>query len=149
MTIRLATVDDLPAILKMAKAFLEATPYGRLFHTQPENLAVLATLVFNFGERAAILLAVDELGPFGMLVIIAAPHPINQQLYADELVWWVDPTYRGVRRAGPSLLRAAEDWARERNCYMVKMVAPIGSSVGRFYEKLGYSAIETAYAKVL
>lgn len=149
MTIRDATTADVPALIRMARAFLEATPYGRMFKATPESLEALLAFLFQLGDRGAILLAVDDDGqPFGMLVIVAAETPFDGRLYADEIVWWVDPTGRGQLRAGPLLLRAAEEWARERKCYMVKMVAPIPSTVGGFYERLGYSAIETAYAKV-
>lgn len=149
MIIRQAVRSDVPALLAMGQAFLDATPYGRLFHATPESLLELIKIVFAFGDQAAILLAIEETGPVGMLVLVAAPHPITGQLYADEVVWWVTPTARGAARAGPTLLRAAEDWARSRNCYMVKMVAPVGSKVGAFYERLGYAAVETAYAKTL
>lgn len=148
--IRKGTPADLPDITRMALAFLDATQYGRLFRATGESLAVLAGIIFSFGDNAAILLDVDDTGEtVGMLVIVASPHPFNQKLYADEVVWWVDPSSRGSMRRGPALLRAAEEWARERKCYMVKMVAPAGSTVGLFYEKLGYAAIETAYAKEL
>lgn len=138
----------MPELLRMAEAFA-ATPYGQLFHVTREAAEGLIGLLFNFGDNAAILLAAVDGVDVGMLAIVASPHPFNGQIYADEVVWWVDPTARGSSLAGPKLLRAAEDWARERNCYMVKMVAPVGSTVGAFYERLGYTAIETAYAKPL
>lgn len=150
MTIRPATPEDTPDLVRMGKAFLAATRYGTLFRATSESLEALASMLFNFGDQAVILLAVsDEDYVFGMLAAFVSLNPLNQRPYADEVVWWVDPTGRGQQRAGPALLRAAEDWARARKCYMVKMVAPISTDVGRFYERLGYEAVETAYAKVL
>lgn len=147
-SIRLATLSDIPELVAMGEKFISATPYGKLFRATGESLQALAQMLFNFGENAAILIAEDAVGIFGMLAIVASPHPLTGQLYADEVVWWVEETGR-ARRAGPALLDAAEDWARSRKCYMVKMVAPIPSTVGRFYERKGYAAVETAYAKVL
>jgi len=149
MTIRAATPADTPELLRMARSFLEATPYGRLFKATPDSLEALVGLLFSFGDQATILVAEDAGFVYGMLAIVASPHPFNGKQYADEVVWWVDPTARGAGLAGPKLLRCAEDWARARNCYMVKMVAPFGSTVGGFYERLGYTPIETAYAKTL
>lgn len=150
MTIRPATPEDMPDLVRMGKAFLEATRYGVLFRATPESLETLAGLIFAFGDNAVIFLAVSDAGDtFGMLAAFVSMNPINQRKYADEVVWWVDPTGRGQQSAGPRLLRAGEDWARERKCYMVKMVAPAGSKVGLFYERLGYEAVETAYVKVL
>lgn len=134
----------------MGKAFLEATRYGTLFRATAQSLETLAGLLFSFGDNAVIFVAVSDEGhTFGMLAAFVSPNPLNQRPYCDEIVWWVDPTGRGRQRAGPALLRAGEDWARARNCYMVKMVAPKGSTVGTFYERLGYEEVETAYAKVL
>lgn len=150
MTIRRGTPDDLPALVRMGRAFLEATRYGTLFRATGQSLEALAGLLFSFADNAAIFLAVDaDDQPFGMIAAFASPNPINQRLYCDEVVWWVDPSGRGPLRAGPALLRSAEDWARERKCYLIKMVAPVGSTVGMFYERHGYEAIETSYAKVL
>lgn len=147
-TIRLATLTDIPDLVAMGGRFIGATPYGTLFRATGESLQRLAQMIFQLGEQAAIFLAEDVAGVFGMLVIVTALHPIGNVLYADEVVWWVDQSARS-RRAGPALLDVAEDWARSRKCYMVKMVAPIPSTVGRFYERKGYAAVETAYAKVL
>lgn len=150
MRIREATRADMPAIERMALAFLGSTAYGKLFHATPASLAVLASLLFNFGDRAAILLAEDDTEVFGMLAIVAAPHPVSGEIYGDEVVWWIDPSRRGFMAAGPALLRAGEEWARSRNCYMIKMVAPYhASGVSRFLERSGYTPIETAHAKVL
>lgn len=148
-SIRPATPADSEALYALGRRFLEGTRYGALFCATPESLARLVGVVFAFGDNATILLTVDsDDRPFGMLVAFVAPHPIDGLLYCDEVVWWVNPDARGMR-AGPKLLAAAEEWARGKNCSMLKMVAPIGSTVGRFYERLGYRAVETAHVKVL
>lgn len=94
-------------------------------------------LVADAGDRLA-----------GFLALVALPHPLTGQLYGDEIAWWVEPEYRRGR-VGPQLLVAAEQWARQMGCQSVKMVAPFKSTVGAFYERCGYTAVETAYAKQL
>lgn len=83
-----------------------------------------------------------------MLAIVVLPHPITGRLYADELAWWVEPRFRRGR-IGPTMLKHAEAWARQKGATVLKMVAPAGTDVGRFYEATGYRAVETAYQKRL
>lgn len=149
--IRVATPADVPAIERMGLRFVDSVAkYGTLFRATPQSMQTLAGLFFALGEeKAVIILAVDGRdAPFGMIACVVAPQLIDGTIYCDEMVWWVDPEAR-ARRAGPDLLKAAEDWARGKKCSMLKMVAPIPSTVGRFYERLGYEAIETAHAKRL
>lgn len=150
MRIRLATPEDVPALQRMGLAFVAGTPYAEIFDITEASLERLAAFIFAAGpDVAAILLAEDDAGVFGMLALAAVPAVLSGQIYADEIVWWVDPSHRGAQRAGPELLRSAQDWAREHGCYMIKMVAPSGSTVGTFYERLGFSPLETAFTMVL
>jgi GNAT superfamily N-acetyltransferase len=87
-------------------------------------------------------------GLVGMLAVIVLPHFITGALCAEEVCWWVEPRYRR-RGLGPQLLGVATDWAGQEGATMLKMVAPAGSDVGRFYETVGFTAVETAYQKRL
>jgi len=144
-TIREATVEDIPAIVEMAGHFLATTPYGQLLGFYPERMANLALKVLELGT---ILLASDGPRVIGMIAVVAVPHPFNGVPYADELVWWVEPAYR-AGSLGPRLLHALEGWAVNRQLSLLRMVAPAGTEVGRFYERHGYSAIETSYVRKL
>jgi GNAT superfamily N-acetyltransferase len=147
--IREATPVDIPQLQRMGLEFIKGTHYETLFHVTAESLEILAKFLFDIGPQSTILLAEDDAGVIGMLAIVALPAPLSGQLYADEMVWWVDPRRRGWIRVGPALLRSAEDWARARGCYMIKMVAPSGSTIGTFYGRVGFTPLETAYVKVL
>lgn len=149
MRIRHATIDDKPAIVRMALRFIQSTPYRVLLPDADDaGLQALVDTLLLLGDNVAILLAENEGGVFGMLCLVDCPHPATGDRYGDELVWWVDPGARNMR-AGPRLLTAAEDWIRGRGAKMIKMVAPIPSDVGRFYERHGYFPTETAYVKLL
>jgi GNAT superfamily N-acetyltransferase len=101
-------------------------------------------------ETATVLVAVDDSDDtvIGCFPIAAVPNLMTGEPIAEELTWFVDPSHRGLR-AGPKLLTAAIDWAMARGLKMLKMGAPAGSELGRFYEKHGFQAVETAYFKVL
>lgn len=149
-SVREAVDADKPAIERMGLQFVSSVArYGTLFRATSASMHALSEMFLTGAFPAVILLAVDGKGvPFGMIACVVAPQLIDGTIYADEVVWWVDPDARGMR-AGPALLKAAEEWARGKNCSMLKMVAPVPSTVGRFYERLGYVAVETAHVKVL
>lgn len=153
MNLRLATAEDKPRLIEMAVRFLLESSYGEFFDAwaTPQSISVLIDNVLRFG---AILVAEvplthteeDRVELVGMLALIALPHPLTGQIYADEIAWWVDPEHRGGT-LGPKMLRAAEDWATTNGANMVKMVAPAGSTVGSFYERIGYRPVESAFIK--
>jgi hypothetical protein len=84
----------------------------------------------------------------GMLALIAYEHPLTGRRVGEELAWWVEPEHRGGTAAG-RLERHMLRWSVQNQLHMVKMVAPSGSSVGDFYDKRGYQALETHWIKVL
>lgn len=145
MTIREATFDDGPRIEEMAARFLASTAYGQLFDVTPEFLEDVVGRAFDQG---VILVAeVDGARLVGLIALTIA-RPRTQRPFAEEIAWWVEPEYRnGI--IGPKLLLAAEQWARNKLCASIKMVAPVGGTTGVYYERLGYRPIETAYFKAL
>ena len=145
VTIRPATAADTPRLLEMAAAFLEHTSYGALVRFNPAALQLLIAQVLVLG---VILVAEDADRLDGMLAIIELTDPLTGDRYADEQVWWVEPHARS-RAVGPRLLKVAESWAKSRNLSIIKMVAPTGTHVGSFYQRVGYTPIETAYTKRL
>lgn len=173
MRVRPATVDDTDRIVEMAINFLLLTPYGKLAGPNIEPLA-LGALIRTVMEAGVILVAetaggapgvcVDidgdrwhpvgscsacRLEVVGMLALYVATHPLTGEEYGDEIAWWVDVEHR-KGRAGWQLLRAAETWARARRLSVLKMVAPEPEAgVGRFYERIGYTRVETVYQKSL
>jgi GNAT superfamily N-acetyltransferase len=114
-----------------------------------ERVEVLVEVMQQFAvDQAVILVAVEGDVVYGVLVLVAITNLYNGEIWADEFVWWVDPAYVG-RGAGPKLLAAGEHWAAARGIAWIKMIAPQGSRVGRFYGRRGYVPVETAYMKRL
>jgi hypothetical protein len=147
--LRAATLEDEATVLTMARHMVEQTAYHQwvgefdvdrftgLYHLLVEQLGV-------------VLLAFIGDAPVGFLAAAELRHPMLGSHYAEEVAWWVEPSLRGVRLVGPRLLGAFEQWARERQCVTVKMVAPFGApGVTRFYERAGYAEVETHYIKRL
>lgn len=148
MIIRPATHDDVDVLAAMVQHFLEAVPtYAALLQGGPERLVAYMHGVVELKD-ALTLLALEDTGePLGFITVVAVENVLTETRVGDELVWWVEPRFRG--RVGPKLLEAAEAWARTTGLSVLKMVAPYQSRVGVFYERHGYVPLETSYTKGL
>lgn len=156
MTIREATLDDIPRIVELARHFLQATPYGALLDARPEVITQTATLLV---EGHGVILVVDmDVGQgdgarqevVGFLALYVGPHPFSGAIVGDELAWWMEPAHRRGR-TGYYLLRAGEAWARQHAVSVLKVVSPAASApgLGTLYERLGYVLVESVYQKTI
>ena len=157
MILRPATVDDRAAVVALALHFHASTPYGSLVTVDPLRIGYLFDLALADG-----VVFVAECAPLhddftddmtrGLVVVAflgltVLELAVSGDRYAEELAWWVEPAYR-TGTLGPRLLRMAEDWAVAQGCAFVKMGAPEGQpAVGRWYQRQGYQAVETAFMK--
>lgn len=143
MKVREATVDDFAVCLELARCFLRTSSYREIPATDG-GLADLFATVLSIG---VVFLAEDHRGAVGMIALVQVRHPFSNTEYAEELAWFVHPDCRGGTAAG-RLLRAAEEWTRQRNLWCLRMVAPTDQpGVAEFYELSGYQALETSYMK--
>lgn len=127
-------------------AELEAIPDATARAHRVMQMSTTQKAILNWGDDYGPTKAKRTL--VGMLAIVMVPHPLSGKTFAEEIAWWVEPEHRkGL--IGPKMLRLAEEWATRNGANMVKMVAPAATSVGMFYERSGYKAVETAYIKTI
>jgi len=142
--IRPATHEDVPALVVMGQQFARTEMYRDSLYENPDQITVVMTsLIANEGGTILVLESKDVL--IGMMGIICTPHFLSAEMCASEIFWWVTPGHRGD---GVRLLRAAELWAKECGATKLQMVAPT-ERVGRFYDRMGFTRIETGYQKAL
>jgi GNAT superfamily N-acetyltransferase len=146
VTVRRATVEDVPALQRMAAAFAASDVYPAGSLPAPPPCDIEAFVRFDLG----VVFVLEESGQVaGMLA--ARVLESGAARIADELVLWVEPAYRHGRGAF-RLAREFEAWARgpAAGCGWMKMVAPASNpKVGAFYASLGLTPIETHYLKRL
>jgi GNAT superfamily N-acetyltransferase len=152
ITVRPARLDEREALLDLAVHFSETPPYDVVFAALvagDRRVAIghLVDRLFAMEERAVIFVAELDATLIGGLALVELVHELTGEPFVSEVAWWVEPSHRG-HRAGPHMLRCAEEWTLRRGVKTLKMVAPIPSQVGRFYERMGFTALETAYLKV-
>ena len=142
--IRLATHADVPALVVMGQQFARTEMYRDSLYENPDQITVLMTSLID--HESGMILALESEGVLvGMMGIICTPHFLSAEMCASEIFWWVTPGHRGD---GVRLLRAAESWAKECVATKLQMIAPT-ERVGRFYDRMGFTRIETGYQKAL
>jgi len=155
--IRLAREDDivvrailsgeLPRTYDLAEQFhITANAPGAF--DRDRFYGVWATFIAQ--DLGIFLVAENSTGEIlGGLGGITCPDTTGDAVIASEMFWFIRPDSRG-RGIGTGLLGAFEDWAKTKQANQIQMVSLTnGSSMGKFYERRGYDAIETRYSKVI
>lgn len=147
MNVRVATLEDLPAIVRMAARFRGETAYAG--HVD-ENLEQLEKLTRFLLEHGVVHVA-EKFGKavVGMVAAMVVANLVDGVLTGTEVAWWVEPEYRGGT-AGVRLLEAVEQWAAARGARRFQMIAPTANArVGELYRRRGYTEIETIWQREL
>jgi len=107
MIIRAATPSDLTAILKLAYAFYQESPYSKLVDYNEDSVA--ATIL----GAGISLVAEDRKQIVGMCVCLVVPMWVDpSKTLVSELLWYIHPDHRGGG-TGTLLREAAEHVAVE------------------------------------
>lgn len=138
MSVHPATVDDIPALLDIGKAFHAASD-----NHVPMCLATLETTLRN-------LIA----GPDGVVLMTGKGSATGALLYpawfnashrtGTELFWWA-PAGDGLE-----LFDALEAWARDNGAHSFSMAALEAlrpAAVGALYRRRGYRPVEHSYVR--
>lgn len=142
--------DDLSGLVEMARNFYAASPYQSVPFSEESALRWYARMA----EAGLLFCAKDGDEIAGVVGGLSAPFLINDTYNVGvELLWWVEPKYRGTG-AGELLLNAIEAKARELKLAKWTMVSLASaelhpSAVGKIYERRGYVLTERAYTKDL
>lgn len=136
--IRNAIPADKARVLVMAKAFHAAS--GVPFPFSAAAASVLFDAALVDGNRLCLIYEREGIAR-GVLAAVCAPHHLAPVKVASEIIWWIDPDWRG--RAATKMLAAYEAWSAERGCQYVSMVG-LGAdpSVSELYARRGYQAVE-------
>jgi hypothetical protein len=81
----------------------------------------------------------------GLIVGYAGLSPWNDCIQAEELLWWVEPSYRG--KVGMILLEAFEAWTSLQGAVVVG-VSYTGDNLTKLFERKGYARAEAKFYRV-
>lgn len=145
MGLQLATNDDIPAVIEMATAFFESSPYAQYGVSEDAVRATVETTMSKPLTEATTILWVKDGVPVGVLAGMVGMSIFNYKTYAAELMWWVKPEYRSYKVA-VSMLSAFEYWANQLGCQYTQLVC-VDPSVEKLYLRHGYKLVEQQFIK--
>lgn len=147
MSLRLATKEDYPHLIRMARRFHEASPYSDLEFSEEQSRAVFDKYLNSNKTEIVIILSEDTDGPTGMIIGAAASLPFSKDKVASELAWWVDEDKRGSKDS-LMLFKAYQDWARRVGSKITQMaMLDDVTNLNKFYLKQGFVPAERSYIK--
>lgn len=147
--IRLATLKDIPALLRLGKKFHESAELSNLLDYDTESVSASISNMIE-GDAGAVIVSTDGSKITGMIGLISFPSYMNfSTKLAQELFWWVEPEYRKTG-VGVDLIKAAETWAELMEVSHIIMMSLESSNpeqVNNLYTKLGYTKKENTFYK--
>lgn len=149
--LKIATVEDMPAILRMSRSFHEASPYKHLGYD--ESYAYRrAEECLRDQSRYVIILSLSGDDPVGILAAASYPLMFNGCLGTTELMFWVDEEHRSGKH-GKELKRAYEYWAKNVIGAQIACMGALEderlSTMSRVYRRQGYQPAEHQFFKEL
>ena len=146
--IRLATIEDMPEMIRIGRNFSGFVPHGDGIIPDDEQLERSLTTLFNLG--GVVFLAEKGGEVIGGLVAILSPVWYNMdRFYATELGWWVEKEHRTGTTA-LRLVKVFEKWAKDSGAEyatMCNMIHANEKQIGVVYEKKGYIMVEQTFMK--
>lgn len=148
--LRVATEADAPIIQQMVIDFWNVIPSD--IKINPKKLKDVVHGFFEDPtEKIFILSCDDNQSPRGLIGGVAQEFLLNRDKVATEIVWWMDPEYRG--KDSLKLIDAFEHWAKHiAGCSIVQM-SLVGSlqreRISKMYARRGYKLAEQSYIKVI
>lgn len=148
-TIRMATIDDAPALTTMAQKFVAYGSHWSAFRVTDEEMQINIESMLTSDAIKCIVAEVngDVVGMIAFALVGAWFSP--SVTIASELAWWVEDRARGTTVA-IRLVRAYEQWASDHNAKLVAMsslVVDAEDKVGNMLKRIGYEASEITHVK--
>lgn len=148
--IRDATIDDIPAIVAMGRAFHGEAACSDIVAWDDESAAITARNLIE-GDDGILIVATIEGESVGMAGGLVHPLYFNHHhRTGQELFWFCPPEHRvGIgmlmldRLEGAALRLGAQSWS------MIALDTVRPQAIGALYRRRGYRASEHSYIKRL
>lgn len=151
VTVRPATVDDIPCYMDLAEAFVATTPVNHIIPFDRDGTAAFIKSALD-NENIIVLVAEDDGKLIGITAAIAYPMYFNPaKLVAQELWWYIKPDERGGA-ASKLLFQEIEKWSMSKQAEAMFMVALDNDRIEtmvKLYGRLGYTPTERTFVKGL
>lgn len=147
-TLRLATIDDVPALLPMMEEFFLSSPYSDLTFDHDGALEALHVAIPDHRNFLLAVSVSDDI-PVGLLSAYKTKLPYAKESFSAELSWYLSPFHRNKARA-TEMVDAYLAWAKAVGCSRAQ-VSKLSNSgpVDVLYRRWGFKETETAYMREL
>lgn len=135
---RLATPDDIPAIVELGRLFHERSPYS----SKPYSEQRVANTLLSVIENGIVVVSGHPIDSMG--AAIKGPMWFTDGFAAQELFLW-GPSGKMIREA-------LEAWATDQGCESFSMVCledGKAAQMTRLYRMAGYVPVERHFLKAL
>lgn len=147
--IRELSVDEIDSITHMGKDFFAEAKLPGEFKADVFCKTWRALIEIGLGFILAAYKGNNQ--AVGALGAVMAPDLNDGQLVSQETFWFMSADSRGSLMS-TRLLRAFEEKAREKGVKRISMVHLLSlnaDKLGKFYERMGYRALEVHFMKEL
>lgn len=146
--LRDATEADVLDIVLSVKQFCKEVPHPAWGKFEANKVKDLVTgLIQN--ELGFVKIVTHEDEVVGALIGCATELPMNSYVFAQELMFWLEPDHRNGKTS-PKLIDAYVQWAKDINCDFIRLSTLdelLDSRAGILFKRKGFKPIETAYIK--
>ena len=155
MTIRFATLADVPALVQLGKHMHAITRFRRLDYDETRVAQSLTAALAQGNARYVGFVSVDsQRQVVGGLLAVLEKHIFSQQLTASIMHYDVLPEKR-MGGYGVRLLKAFEQWCNNRKVaeinFGINSMEELGelTRLGNFAVRMGYSQVGGNYVRIL
>ena len=146
--IRDATKEDVLDTVLAVKQFCKEIPHPawNKFNTNKVNNLVSQLIEIDQGF-VKIVVKDDEV--VGALIAILSEIPINDLVFSQELMFWIDPEHRSGRTA-IKLIDEYVDWSTKHKANFIRLSEldnVLDGKAGILFKRKGFQPTETAYIK--
>jgi hypothetical protein len=138
--VRIATVEDIPAIVEMGRAFHAMSPHKFMGEYMPD--AVKAMLAFLIASPDGLVITSDT-GAIGGVITRVYFNPLKRMM--EEAFWWAGKDGKAMRE----LFEAESKKMGADFCFMSNLENERTPASDRLYRMAGYTPVERRYVKVL
>lgn len=149
-TLRFAGLNDIDAILDLAKELYKDSPYSPLSVNPVKVRATLEKIIVESKGEYVILLSVDGQEIVGVLVGYVYSPVFSDDRIAIEMLWYLKPEHRSGNR-GVDMMDAYEYWAKGVGAKVIQYGYLSSSPEGmlKLYRRRGFELSEQIFQKVL
>jgi len=154
MPIRMAKLEDIPALVEGGRRMHALTRFGKHFDYNAARVTQAFTELISKGQHKYVFMVAEngEGRIVGALIGVLEQHIYSELLTASIVHYDVLPEAR-MGGYGLRLLKAFEKWAGNRGvveiCFGVNSGGALGERLHRFSTRLGYREVGRHYVKGL